>query len=212
MRTFISSFSRTCLLAALALAAATGIYAQQKPEQNYQLDDDTIEAIDAYRIEGEKPDKDYAKMLSLIDNRLAKLKNKNSYDYTMLLQFKAKIFIEKAEYAKALEPMEQGLIVSDAQTPTYLDERTSNEICYFLAQLYFQETNNPAISKNHAVELQYFDKTENYTTRWLKNIPKPTSDGLYFYATVLYTRGVIDEKHVDKDRIVHALDWINQWL
>ena len=195
------------LLPCLALAFATAASAQQQPERNYQLEDDTVETIDAYRKEGDS--KDYAKMLALMDDRLAKIKNKSSYDYTMVLQFKAKIFIEKGDYARAIEPMEQGLLLSDAQKPTYLDERTSNEVAHFLAQLYFQET---AATKDPAVLLKYFEKSEIYIARWLKGTTKVTDDGLYFYATVLYSRAVVDDKNIDKARVKQALGLIDQAL
>ena len=188
----ISSLHRTCLVSVLILGAATGSYAQQKKtERNYQFEDDTIQAIDLYRKESEAPTKDFTKMLAILDDRLAKIANKTSHDYAMLLEFKAKLFIEKGEYPKATEPMEQGLILSDAATPTYLDERATSELCYYLAQLFFQETST---LKDPAQLLAHYDKSERYITRWLKVTPKVTEEGLSFYSSLLYARATADDK------------------
>lgn len=209
MLKLISSFHRTILVSALTLVAATGIYAQQKPERNYQFEDATIESLDLYRKESEAPNKDFNKMISILDDRLAKLQNKKGYDYAMLLEFKAKIFIEKGEYPKATEPMEQGLILSDAATPTYLDERSSSDVSFFLAQLFFQETSGV---KDPAQLLALYEKSERYITRWMKNTTKVTEDGLSFFASLLYARAIHDEKKIDKERLVRALDLIDQCM
>ena len=191
------------------MATATVVFAQQKAERNYQFEEDTIETLDLYRKESEAPTKNFAKMLELLDGRLAKLKDKAGYDYAMILEFKAKILIEKGEYGKSIEPMEQGLILSDAANPPYLEDRAANDVSLYLAQLYFQET--ASLKKSEEI-LAHYEKSEKYIDRWTKNSPKPTEDGLTFYASLLYARAIHDDKHIDKDRLVHALDLINQCM
>jgi tetratricopeptide (TPR) repeat protein len=204
-----ATFRSTLLLPFLAMALGSLALAQQPAERNYQFEDDTIEMLDLYRKEGDAPVKDYAKMLALLDDRLAKLKNKSGYDYAMLLEFKAKIFIEKGDYSKAIAPMEQGLALSDAATPTYLEERSTTDVSFFLAQLFFQESTT---LKNTDAILALYNKSELYLTRWLKSTSKVNEEGLSFYASVLYAHATLDDKHIDKERITHALDLINQCM
>ena len=75
-----SSFPRTCLVTALAFAALTGVYAQPKPERNYQFEDATLETLELFRKENDAEKKDYAKIVALLDDRLAKLTNKGGFD------------------------------------------------------------------------------------------------------------------------------------
>ena len=193
----------------MAMATVTSLYAQKKTERNYQFDDDSIETVEAYSKENELPNKNFPKLFSLLDDRLAKIKNKSSYDYAMILRFKAAAYMEKTEYANAIEPLEQALTLSDAQNPTYFDEKVSSDICDLLARLYFQES---ATIKKRETIVQYLDKAEHYIDRWVKNTKKAKDDGLYIYATILYTRAVLDDKNIDKARIARAMELIDQCL
>lgn len=203
-----SIFHRICLLSALSLLAFVQAKAQQK-ERNYSYSEEAIPTLELYRKESELPTKDLPKILALLEDGLAKIKNKTSYDYSMMLQLKAKTLIEKGDYAKSIEPMEQGLMLSDAQTPTYLDEKVAAEVSHFLAQLYFQETSG---IKNPAVQKQYYEKAEHYIQRWISTVQKVTEDGMSFYASLLYSRAIQDEKNIDKDRINKALEYIDKCL
>jgi len=201
------SFHRICLVAALTITAFTGSYAQTKPERNYQFDEVSTAALELYRKENDTEPKNYDKMLSILDERLGKVKDKNTYDYVMFVQFKSRVFIEKGEYHKATLPMEEGLLISDAATPTYIDEKSAIGISFFLAQLFFQET---ALTKDKAALLALYAKSELYITRWLKNTPNVTEDGLTFFSSLLYSRAVLDEAHPDKARLNQALDLIDR--
>lgn len=205
----ISTLQRTCLISALILTAATGTYAQQKAERNYQFEDATLETLELFRKENDAEKKDYNKIVGLLDDRLAKLTNKRGYDYAMLLEFKARTLVEKGDYAKATEPMEQGLILSDAQTPTYMDEKSAADVCYFLANLFYQEG---VANKKASEQLALYDKAEKYIQRWINNTSKVNEDGLSFYASLLYTRATMDDKKVDKVRLQQALDLIDRTM
>jgi len=203
----ISILHRICLVTILAWLAVTPARAEPKPERNYSYSDEAAAILEVYRKESDLPTKDLPKILALLDDGLAKIKDKKGYDYSMLLQLKAKTLIEKGDYQKSIEPMEQGLLLSDAATPTFLEERISSEVSHFLAQLYFQETSG---MKDQARLKESYEKAELYGQRWLKNTPNPTAEDLYFYASLLFTRAVQDEKNVDKPRIKLAMDYIDR--
>jgi tetratricopeptide (TPR) repeat protein len=202
-------FSRNLCLAATLLALGLPLSAQTESARDYQFDDDTIEAINKYQEESKLPNKDYNKLLNILNTRLASLKNQDSYDAAMLLQFIAKTYIEKNEFPKAIEPMEKGLIISDRHSPTFLDERTTAEVNYYLAQLYYQESTATKDAKKLA---QIYEKAEGFIDRWTKVAPKVTEDGLNFYASLLYSRATLDDKNLDKDRLHRALDLIDRCM
>jgi len=78
-----------------------------------------------------------------------------------------------------------------------------------LAQLFLQETVN---IKDKAIVLKYYEKSEQYIERWYKTTPKPTEDGLQFYASLLYTRAIHDDAHIDKEKLNHCLTLIDQCM
>jgi len=82
-------------------------------------------------------------------------------------------------------------------------------VSHFLAQLYFQETSG---MKDQARLKESYEKAELYGERWLKNTPNPAAEDMYFYASLLFTRAVQDEKNVDKPRIKLAMDYIDRGL
>ena len=77
--------------------------------------------------------------MSILDGLLAKLPP-DSYDAAFVLVQKAQLYVQAGEYAKAIEPMERGVRLSDSKTSsTYFEDRQSKELYFFLFQLYFQE-------------------------------------------------------------------------
>ena len=205
----IPLFPRICLVSSLALCAVSPASAQQKPERNYSYSEEATPTLEQYGKESALPNKDLGKILTLLEDGLGKVKNKTSYDYAMLLQLKAKTLIEKGDYAKSIEPMEQGLILSDAQNPTFLDERVGTEVSHFLAQLYFQEA---TALKDLKLQKQYFEKAELYIERWYKTTKTPTEEGMFFYASLLYGRAIQDDKNIDKKRVERSLEFIEKCL
>src|SRR5690606_34843169 len=111
------------LIAATALAIAAGAAAQQ-PERQYQLSDSTSEVLGgAYRTAADA--KNYDGALAAIEGAIAKVQDPTSYDMAVLLQIKAQTLLQKGDYAKAIEPLERCLLLSDAKNPTYFDERVT---------------------------------------------------------------------------------------
>lgn len=195
------------LLAAAALAAGSAL-AQETPPREYSVSDDTSEFLSTtYKTAIEA--KNYDGALTAINAQIAKLKDPTSFDMAVLLQSKAQTLLQKSAFAEAIDPLEKALQLSDAKTPTFFDERVTQEFLYFLSQLYFQEANN---SKNPAVVTAAYEKSEAYITRWVRNNKKPNPDVMLFYASLLYNRAVQNPDHPDDAKIKKALEVVDSAL
>ena len=75
--------------------------------------------------------------MAVIDSVLVGL-DPNGYDTAFLSDIKAKIFLQKNDYASAIGPMETTLRLADANK-NFFDKKTILDVVYFLAQIYYQE-------------------------------------------------------------------------
>lgn len=199
---FNRSLVRT--LAALAVACLAGSAFAQ--ERNYSLSEETSEVLSTtYKNAAEA--KNYDAALAAINAQFAKLKDPTSFDAAVLLQVKAQTLLQKSDFANAIAPLEQALMLSDAKTPTYFDERISQEFLFYLAQLYFQEASN---TKDAATIAKYYDKADQYMGRWLKNNKKPNPDAMLFYASLIFNRAAQDTEHPDTNAVKRALDIVER--
>lgn len=187
------------LLCALSLAGLA-LAQQPAPERNYSLSDKISEELGKFQAAYNEKKWDVA--LSILDTQIAKA-GPGSFDVALMEQYRAQILLQLNQYSKAIEPLEKAVTLSDSKFPTYFDERVTNELVYFLAQLYFNEATT---TKNTTLQVSYYDKAEKYMSRWVKNTKKPNPDALLFYASLLYNRAVQDPDNVDKERIKRALE------
>src|SRR6478752_1408826 len=95
------------LLALAAVSAAGVLFAQ---EREYSFADSTIETLQKYKEATDAKDTKLA--LTILDGLLAKVPA-DSYDAAFILVQKAQLFVQNGEYAKAIEPMERGVRLSD---------------------------------------------------------------------------------------------------
>ncbi len=198
---------RAFLAASLLLVLAVGSRAEQTPERNYQLSDGAAEVLG--KAKPLLDAKSYDEIIRLIDAQLVKTADQNSYDFAILTEYKAQAYLLKGDYPDALVSMVRGLEISDAHTPTYSDERTTRDLSYFIAQIYFQEG---ASTKSGKVNVDYLIKAEKYMERWMKLVKTPTPEGLLFYASLLYTHAMLDSDHPDKALLQRTLDITEQGL
>lgn len=203
-----SPLFRPAFAVALAATLFAAVATAQQPARNYNLTDKTSEEMGKLQplMGGENPN--WVGALAVVDAQIGKVEP-SSYDMAVLQQIKAQILLRKNELSKAIEPLERCVTLSDAHTPTYFEPRVTQELIYYLSQLYYQEA---SVSKNPALTTQYFDKAENYMNRWVKSTPKPTQDALLFYASLLYNRATQDDKAVDTKRLNAALDQVDRAL
>jgi tetratricopeptide (TPR) repeat protein len=197
---------RSTLLAALCAGLLAASAGAQEQKREYSVSDETSELLSTkYKAAVDAKDLDGA--LRLIQAQFDKLKDKSSFEAALLLQIKAQTLLQKAEFTKAIEPLEQMLTLSDSHTPTYFEDRAITESVYFLSQLYFQEAAN---SKVPAQSIKFYDKAEAFMERWTKLSKKPTADNYLYYTQLLYNRAILDPEKPDLERIKRALEYVDK--
>jgi len=194
-------------LGALLWLTATGL-AEQPPERNYQLSDDAADVLTKSKTSLDA--KNYDQTIAEIDAQLAKTADHGSYDYAILTEFKAQALLLKGDYKNARISMEQGLQISDAHTPPYSEDHTTRDLCYFLAQMYYQEA--AGNGQGAKMNVAFLEKAEGYMVRWIALIKKPTPEGLLFYASLLYTHATLDADHADPVLLKKTLEVVEQGL
>lgn len=199
---FHSPFRRLLSLAAAAALAVT-VAAQ---ERAYSPSDATAEALP--KVKEASDAKKYPEALALLNDLIAK-SAKGSYDEAILNQYKTQILLQMGEYAKAIEPIERSLELSEAKNPPYFEERATRDLYFFLFQLYFQEANN---TKNATLVSTYYDKAQKAIERWLTITPETNADAQMLYSQLLISRAMLNEKTPDKALLEKALKEIDKGL
>jgi len=196
-----STFLRRLTAACAAIALAVTVVAQQA-ERNYSPSDDTSEGLIKYKEAMDA--KNYAQAHTILDGLLKKTAP-DSYDAALIHQYRLQIYLQNGEFAKAIEPMEKSLQLSEAKRPTYFDERVTRELYYYLVQLYFQEGNQ---TKNATLAAQYLDKADKAMQQWIKITPQTNADAQLLFAQLLITRGMQNPDKPDLDMIKRALEQV----
>jgi tetratricopeptide (TPR) repeat protein len=145
--------------------------------------------------------------MAVIDSVLVGL-DPNGYDTAFLSDIKAKIFLQKNDYASAIGPMETTLRLADANK-NFFDKKTILDVVYFLAQIYYQEgtsSTDPTVQKN------YFNKSSAYIKRWLQTTPKKNQEASLFYASILYNQAVVNPDKVDLELIKRVQTEVQEGL
>lgn len=193
---------------ALALWAGVATVSAQQPPREYSLTEATSELLSGpYKTAAEA--KNYDAALAAINGQIAKVADPASFDMAVLLQIKAQTLLQKSAFSEAIAPLEKALALSDAKTPSYFDERITQEFLYFLAQLYFQEATT---SKVPAVTSVAHEKAERFMSRWVANAKKSNPDALLFYASLLYYRATQNPDKPDDAAIKKALGVVDDAL
>jgi len=198
-RTFIA-FSCVATLSIAASAAET------PPPREYSVSDATGEQLAKYKEALDA--KNYDGALAILDAQIAKAAP-GSYDLAFLQQIKAQTYMQKGEFPKSIEPLEQAIALSDSKTPTFFEDRQIREFLYLLAQLYYQEGTG---TKNLSVAASFFDKADKAMQRWLKLTPKPNADALQLHAQILYSWATQDPEHPNLDLVKRELAQIEAGL
>lgn len=197
---------RTFLTLAGLLWATVTLPAQQA-ERDYSPSDSTGDLLGTkYKVAVEEKNFDLA--IALLDAQMAAVPA-DSYDVALIYQLKTNIYLQKGEYAKAVEPMEKGLALSDTKNPSYYQPRATRELLLLLAQLYFQEAYQ---SKDPAFAASYYDKSDKVMTRWLSLTPNPAADMYLLHAQILYTRATQDSANIDIPLIKRTLEQVEKGL
>jgi tetratricopeptide (TPR) repeat protein len=204
MPTLLTSLSRRLLrlVAGFALAASL---AAQTPERNYNPSDATAEALPKYKEAMDAKPPNFAAALAVLNGLQAKVPA-NSYDAALIHQYKLQIYLQQGDFAKAIEPMEKSLALSEANSPTFFDERVTRELYFFLVQLYFQEA---AQTKNTTLAASYFDKADKAMEHWLKITPQTNAEAQLIYAQLLFSRGMLNAANPDQALLKRAIEQVD---
>jgi len=201
---FSSSLRRLAGLAAFGWLVAT--LSAQQAERNYSPSDESSEILPKVKTAADA--KNYAEAINLLNTLLTKVPA-DSYDAALANQYKTQLLLQQGEYAKAIEPIEKSLALSDSKTPTYFDERVTRELYFFLFQLYFQEANN---TKNPTLISTYYDKAQKAIEHWLKIVPQTNADAQMYYAQLLISKALLNPEKPNKELLQDALKEIDKGM
>lgn len=202
----LSPFFRTTLaLLGATLLTATLSAQQPAPVRDYSPSDATSEVLPKYKAMIDAKPANYEGAIAILDAQLAKVAA-DSYDAALIYQLKTQTLLQKGDFSASIEPMERGLVLSEAKTPTFFDERITRELYYFLAQLYFQEA---TLSKNPSLVASFYDKSDKAMIHWLKLAPKSSAEAQMFYSQMLYSRAIQNPEHPDLEIVKRALEQID---
>jgi tetratricopeptide (TPR) repeat protein len=188
------------LCTSLVLAASL---CAQAVERNYSPSDDTAEGLIKYKTAMDA--KNYTEAHAILDGLYRKVPA-DGYDAALIHQYRLQIYLQNGEFAKAIEPMEKSLQLSEAQNPTFFDERVTRELYYYLVQLYFQEANQ---TKNATLASAYMDKADKAMQQWLKITPQTNADAQLLYSQLLLSRGMQNPEKPDLALVKRALEQVN---
>lgn len=186
---------RRLALAGLALACVGCLApALRAVDEHAQLEAKTSEELN--KIKDLTDAKNWDGAIALL-NGIKPNVNPTSYDICVVTEVLAKIYMQKGDYPKALEALEHAVRLSDAYN--YLEPRELQELVYYLALMYNQES---ATVKGAALQQQYLSRSTDYAKRWLDHNDKTGQDPqrqevMLFYANVLYNRAVLNPAAVD---------------
>ena len=186
--------------AALALTAAA-VLAQEPPPR--QFSEATSQAFQ--KLKPLQDAKNWDGMIAILD--AIPNVGPDSYDRAQIQDMKAKLFLAKEQYSKAIPPWEEAVRLGDAYK--FFEPRDMLDKVYYLAQLYAQEGTN---EKDPVKQAPHFTKATAYFKRWLDNTKKPTPEAMVSYSSILYYRAVADPKKVDMALLDQAQKEIERGL
>lgn len=186
----------------LAVGAPTLTFAQTPPKK--EISDKVSEELG--KIKTATDAKNYDQALATIDG-LLKTAAPDSYDRAVLSQVKAQIHLTKGEFSASVGPLETAWSLGDKYR--FFDDKTLQDLLYYLAQLYYQEA---ATSKNKEVTANSYKKAIEFLERWSATNPKPNPDNQIFFASVLYNYAQLDPANVDAKLIERAQQEVEEGL
>jgi tetratricopeptide (TPR) repeat protein len=193
-----SLVGRALLLLAFALPLSAVAAAEQKPE-DHQISEKVSEGLG--KIKPLTDAKNWDAAIALIDELLKVAKTGGTYEEAVLYDIKAKIYLQKPDFPKAIDPMERTLKMSEGKD--YFDEPYKIELSRYLTQLYYQE----ALAPNRAKDLQaqYLAKATDYMKRVIDSAKgHATVEDTMLYAGILYNRAAMNPEKVDLGLIKQA--------
>jgi len=190
---------------ALGLAASDSLVAQNTPAApKKELSEKVSEELSKIRTQTDA--KNYDAAVAIIDS-LIKTSGPESYDLALLSQVKAQILLTKGDYAKSIEPLETAVNISAKHN--FFDEKTTQDLTYYLSQIYYQEGVN---SKVTAQQKTYYEKASLYMERWAMRNTKPNPDVQLYYASLLFYQAQLDPNNINLKLIKRAQEEVEKGM
>jgi Tfp pilus assembly protein PilF len=189
--------------AALALATPSCVRADE-PAEPPSLSDDTSDALQ--KLQPLLDAKDWNGALALLNGLLPGL-DPSGYDTVVILDIKARIYLQMDNLPAVVGPWERALELSDQHK--YFSPRNTLDIVDGLGRVYYQLSGTV---KDPADQHADLDKSIAYMRRWLANSPKPTEDAELGLAEVLYNKAVADPAKIDMAVLADAVNVVNKGM
>lgn len=148
--------------------------------------------VDAKTPEG------YASAITLID-RLTAAAPVDSFDVSLLAQFKVQILIDQGKFIQAIAPLETAVRLGE--TRSYIAAGTQLDYLYLLAQLYQQQATE---TKDPAAQRAAFEKSAVSVRRWQARSPKSSTEVQVFAASLYYQQATLDPDRPDLKKLAEA--------
>lgn len=192
MTSFFPKFLRRSTGLILVLALALPLTAAEE-KQHYPSE----KAAEAFgKLQPLMDKKDWAGMHAILD--AIPIAAPDSYDRVLILDMKAKIYMNQEQYAKAIEPLETSLKVAEGKG--YFKEEQLLQNINILARLIYSE----ALNLKGAQQTQMIQRAAGYLKRFLAGTKKPNPDDTMFYAQLLYAQATADENNINLEMIREA--------
>ncbi len=191
----------SALIAAVAFFVSAHLLHAQKSAPS--LGDKTLEAFG--RLKAMQDAHDWDGMLQMLDAIPGV--NPGSYDETVILDTKAKIYGAMEQFSKALPPWERALELSDQHG--YFSETQTLEIVGYLAQLFAQEAFS---AQDPKLRQEYFTKSLRYFQRTLQGARQPTPEAMLTYASLLFQKATANPNQIEPALLQEAREIVNRGL
>ena len=207
MSTSFPFLSRRLLGLVATLTLAVTLAAEQT-QRDYSPSDAAAEAFPKYKEAMDAKPPNYAAALAVLSGLEAKVPA-DSYDAALIYQYRLQVYMQQGDFAKAIEPMEKSLALSEAHSPTYFTESQTRELYFYLVQLNFQEG---AQTKNLTLAATYYEKADKYMQHWLKITPQVTAEPQLLYAQLTFQRAMLNATNPDPALLKQAIAQVDVGL
>jgi tetratricopeptide (TPR) repeat protein len=189
----------------LVLATPAGIRADEAAtDEPPSLSDDVSDSLT--KLQPLLDAKNWSAALNLVDGLLPTVQA-DSYDQVVILDIKARVYLQMDDLPDVVDPWERALALSDKKH--YFSARNTLDIVDGLGRVLYSLSGTV---KDPDLQKRYLDESISYMKRWLDQSPKPTEDAELGYAEVLYNKAVADPTHVDQAALDASLAAVNKGM
>ncbi len=199
----LSAFSRIlCLLLAGAGLFCATPHRMRAEDAANEPPDLTDEGHEDFPKVGPLVDaKNYDAAIAVLNELISKV-GADSFDRFLAEDTLGKIYWQaKSSPTEAQGHFEQAEQIA-RQHPNYFRERERLEHLQLMAELYY--TIGSAMKDDKVGQQRYLDLSSDYLKRWLSQTKSPRGDDEYLYATLLFSKAIVNPDKVDVDLMKQA--------